>query len=114
MVNYPAPSFPGGIVFTVKRLGERNRHGTRGPGTSHTIGPCDVKWLSSTESNVEGEQISVSAQITAPVGSDVLPADEIEHPDGRVFRIDGEVTAKAPNPFTGWATGVRFVITHER
>lgn len=113
MVNYPAPSFPGGTVLTVKRLGERKRHGTRAPGTEHRIGPCDVKWLSSTESNVEGEQISVSAQITAPVGSDVLPSDEIAHPDGRIFRIDGDIDAPV-NPFTGWGTGVRFVITHER
>lgn len=113
MVNYPSPTFPGGIVFTVKRLGERKRHGVRDPGTEHNIGPCDVKWSANTEFNTEGEQISVSAQITAPVGSDVLAPDEIVHPDGRVFRIDGEIE-KPVNPFTGWATGVRFTITHER
>lgn len=113
MVNYPAPSFPGGMVLTVKREGARNRHGTRAPGTSHTIGPCDVKWLGNTEFNTEGEQISVSAQITAPVGSDVVATDTIAHPDGRVFRIDGDIETPT-NPFTGWATGVRFTITHER
>ena len=113
MVNYPAPSFPGGIVLTVKRSGERKRHGVRDTGSQHTIGPCDVKWLANTEYNTEGEQISVSAQITAPVGSDVLPSDEIEHPDGRIFRIDGDIETPT-NPFTGWATGVRFTATHER
>ena len=113
MVNYPAPSFPGGTVLTVKRLGERKRHGVRDTGSQHTIGPCDVKWLANTEYNTEGEQISVTAQITAPVGSNVKATDSILFPDDREFRIDGDIETPT-NPFTGWATGVRFTATHER
>lgn len=114
MVNYPARTYPNGTMLTVVRRGAEDIHGDRTVASTHPIGPCDIKWLSSTEDNTEGEQIRVSAQVTAPAGSDVTSVDAIMHSDGRKFRIDGEVTALAPNPFTGWATGVRFIITHER
>lgn len=114
MVNYPAPTFPAGTVLTVVRQGVADIHGDRLPGAMHTIGPCDLKWFGNREDNSQGEQVAISAQVTAPVGSDVKSTDIITHPDGRKFRIDGEVTTLAPNPFTGWATGVRFVITHAR
>ncbi len=114
MVNYPAPTFPAGTMLTVKRLGARDIHGDRAPGTPHQVGPCDLKWMSSEENHVEGEQIRISANVTAPIGSDVVPTDQIILPDGRECFIDGEVIPLAPNPFTGWATGVRFTITHVR
>lgn len=114
MVNYPARTYPNGTVLTVVRRGEADIHGDRTTDSTHTIGPCDIKWLNTSEDNSEGEQIQITGQVTAPAGSDVLSTDAITHPDGRKFRIDGEVTSLAPNPFTGWATGVRFVITHAR
>ena len=114
MVNYPAPSFPNGTVLTVVRQGARDYRGDRSPSTTHTVGPCDLKWVGNREDNTDGEQVTISAQVTAPAGSDITPSDVILHPDGREFHLDGEVTPLAPNPFTGWATGVRFLITHAR
>ncbi|WP_157224906.1 hypothetical protein [Nocardia thailandica] len=117
MVNYPAPRYPGGTMLTVIRTGTANARDWQGDlvaaaETEHQIGPCDLKWLTDSEDNTSGEQLTLTARVTAPVGSDVLDGDRIRLPDGRVFVIDGQVRL-APNGFTGWVAGVRFVIAKD-
>ncbi|MFF4027003.1 hypothetical protein ACFYY5_29560 [Nocardia elegans] len=114
MVRYQAPKYPRGIKLTVIRhTGEPNWEGDyEGTPTEHQIGPCDLKWLSNTEDNTTGEQLQMLAQITAPAGSDVVAADKVRLPDGRIYVIDGDVKV-APNAFTGWASGVRFRIAKD-
>jgi len=112
-MNYPHPTFPGGIVVTVLRGSDRNWEGDPSESeTTHRVGPCDVKWGTDTEDNTDGEQLVLSARVTAPHGSDVQSGDRIRFPDGRVFVIDGQVR-ETPNPFTGWSTGVRFTIAKD-
>ncbi|WP_280762102.1 hypothetical protein [Prescottella agglutinans] len=48
------------------------------------------------------------AQITAPVGSDVIANDFLRF-EGERYSIDGNIETPR-NGFTGWQTGVRFVI----
>ncbi|MBF6358198.1 hypothetical protein IU449_27250 [Nocardia higoensis] len=110
MVTYQHPTFPGGTMLTVIRDPETDWQGDPMAGASpeHQIGPCDLKWRTDSEDNSKGEVLMLSAQVTAPHGSDVQQGDRIRL-DGRVFVIDGQVR-ETPNPFTGWSTGVRFTI----
>lgn len=118
MVNYAELRFPGGVMLTVVRHGTANERDWRGdyatiPETTHPVGPVDLKWLSDSEDNTKGEVLTRTAQITAPLASDVLAGDTIRVPgvDGD-FAIDGAVRV-APNGFTGWAAGKRFKIAKD-
>ncbi|WP_280389801.1 hypothetical protein [Nocardia wallacei] len=116
MVNYAPPSFPAGVMLTVVRNGTANTRNWEGDfegdDATHSVGPCDLKWLTDTEDNTSGELLVLVGQVTAPHGSDVLEGDRIRFPDGREFVIDGQVR-EVPNPFTGWVTGVRFRIARD-
>lgn len=115
MVTYAHPSYPGGTMLTVLRgSGERDWQGdpVAGAVLEHQIGPCDLKWATDTEDNTRGELLVLTARVTAPHGSDVVESDRLRLPDGRVFVIDGQVR-ETPNGFTGWSTGVRFVIAKD-
>lgn len=114
MVNYAHPTYPGGTMLTVIRPAVADWQGDpeNGSTAEHQIGPCDLKWLTDSEDNTQGELLMLVAQVTAPHGSDVLHRDKIRLPDGRVFVIDGQVR-ETPNGFTGWSTGVRFKIAKD-
>ncbi|MGY1946573.1 hypothetical protein [Nocardia asiatica] len=118
MVNYAAPKYTHGVMLTVVRRGAANARDWQGdfvaPSEStHQIGPCDLKWLTDTEDNTSGELLQRLAQITAPLGSDVLASDRIRVPGiAAEFSIDGAVRV-TPNSFTGWSTGVRFKIAKD-
>lgn len=115
MVTYAHPVYPGGTMLTVlRRASGEDWQGdpTDTEDTPHQIGPCDLKWGTDTEDNSRGELLVLTARVTAPHGSDVQAGDRIRLPDGRVFVIDGQVR-ETPNPFTGWSTGVRFVIAKD-
>ncbi|BAD58769.1 hypothetical protein [Nocardia farcinica] len=114
MVNYRHPAYPGGTILTVLRGAAHNWEGDpASPAVDeHQIGPCDLKWSTDSEDNSKGEQLMLSARVTAPHGADVLASDRIRLPDGREFVIDGQVR-ETPNPFTGWSTGVRFTIAKD-
>ncbi|WP_157119803.1 hypothetical protein [Nocardia xishanensis] len=105
-------------MLTVVRRGTANDRNWEGDyetptESTHQIGPCDMKWLTDTEDNSTGELLQRLAQITAPLGSDVLATDGIRVPGiTEDFVIDGAVRM-TPNPFTGWATGVRFRIAKD-
>ena len=114
MVNYACRRYPAGVMLTVERGAALNWEGdpVNGSVATHTIGPCDLKWLTDSEDNSTGELLMLAAQVTAPHGSDVLQGDKIRHPNGRLFVIDGQVR-ETPNPFTGFSTGVRFRIAKD-
>ncbi|MGW5519996.1 hypothetical protein [Nocardia africana] len=114
MVNYQSPRYTRGIMLTVVRhTGTRNWEGDySGTVTRHKIGPCDIKWLSNTEDNSQGEQLQKLGQVTAPEGSDVLASDGIELPDGRPYVIDGDVDTPR-NSWTHWTPGTRFRIAKD-
>ncbi|WP_280412541.1 hypothetical protein [Nocardia asiatica] len=117
MVNYATPKYPRGTMLTVVRRGAANATDWQGDPigseNTHQIGPCDLKWLTDTEDNTSGELLQRLAQITAPLGSDVLASDRIRVPGiAAEFSIDGAVRV-TPNSFTGWSTGVRFKIAKD-
>ncbi|MFE7745382.1 hypothetical protein [Nocardia sp. NPDC057455] len=118
MVNYAEPQYAHGVMLTVVRRGPANARDWQGDYVAssespHQIGPCDVKWLTDTEDNTSGELLQRLAQVTAPLGSDVLATDRIRVPGiDADFNIDGAVRV-TPNSFTGWATGVRFRIAKD-
>ncbi|WP_280466067.1 hypothetical protein [Nocardia brasiliensis] len=106
------------MMLTVVRHGAANAEDWQGDHetaavTTHVIGPCDLKWLSDSEDNSQGEVLYRLAQITAPHGSDVLASDGIRVPGSSTeYVIDGDVRV-TPNSFTGWSTGVRFRIAKD-
>ncbi|MEV6321377.1 hypothetical protein AB0M45_09295 [Nocardia sp. NPDC051787] len=111
------PDYLHGVMLEVYREGEpdaygdlRDEHGhllDRYAHPSHTIGPCAISWTSSEE-YIDGETITIAAQVTAPVDSDVVPTDRV-NVAGQPFRIVGAILTPR-NPFTGWSPGVRFRI----
>ncbi|MFE5290337.1 hypothetical protein ACFRAQ_35755 [Nocardia sp. NPDC056611] len=118
MVNYAPARYPHGTMLTVVRRGPANARDWQGDHvtqveTTHPIGPVDLKWLTDTTDTETGGLVQRLAQITAPVGSDVLSTDSIRVPGiAYEFAIDGEVRV-APNGFTGWVPGVRFKIAKD-
>ncbi|MGW4769867.1 hypothetical protein ACWEO2_17705 [Nocardia sp. NPDC004278] len=111
------PDYPHGVMLEIYREGQSDAYGDlrdadgqlldRYAPPSHSIGPCAISW-STSEEYIDGETIQTAAQVTAPTGSDVLPADRVKV-DGQPFRIVGDVL-RPRNPFTGWSPGVRFRI----
>ncbi|WP_109523566.1 MULTISPECIES: hypothetical protein [Nocardia] len=111
------PQYPFGVMVEVYREGEADAYGDlrdadgqlldRYAHPSHTIGPCPISWTTGEE-YVDGEMITVAAQLTAPLGSDILATDRVKV-DGQPFRIVGAILTPT-NPLTGWSPGHRFRI----
>ncbi|MET8430159.1 hypothetical protein [Nocardia sp. NPDC004860] len=118
MVNYAPARYPHGTMLTVVRRGTANARDWQGDhvtatATTHQIGPVDLKWLTDSTDASTGDLLQRLAQITAPLGSDVLASDGIRVPGvAHEFVIDGEVRV-AQNGYTGWAPGVRFKIAKD-
>ncbi|WP_238840655.1 hypothetical protein [Prescottella equi] len=118
VVNYPPPTFPGGVMLLVERPGVADRHGDMRDANNNLIdpnnlptepiGPCDLKWIDNGENNTDGEQRIHRAQITAPVDAVVAADDHIRF-DGDRYSIEGDIE-RPRNGFTGWQSGVRFII----
>lgn len=111
------PAYPHGAMIEIYREGEPDAYGDlrdadgqlldRYAHLSHIIGPCAISWTTSEE-YIDGETITVAAQVTAPVGSDVQAADRAKIA-GDPFRIVGAIVTPL-NPITGWSPGTRFRI----
>ncbi|MBF6333327.1 hypothetical protein [Nocardia transvalensis] len=114
-----SPAYPHGVMLEIYREGTPDAYGDlrdadgrlldRYARPSHSIGPCAISWIT-TEIYVDGEIIEITAQVTAPAGSDVRFADRVKV-NGRPFRIVGDILIPR-NSFTGWSPGVRFRIAH--
>lgn len=112
------PEYPHGVMVEIYREGEPDAYGDlrdangqlldRYARLSHIIGPCAISWIT-TEEYIDGETITLAAQVTAPVGSDVQTADRVKI-EGMPFRIVGAIT-DSRNPMTGWSPGRRFRVT---
>ncbi|WP_280455885.1 hypothetical protein [Nocardia brasiliensis] len=109
------PTYPHGVMIEIYREGEPDAYGDlrdadgqlldRYAHLSHTIGPCAISWTTSEE-YIDGETITIAAQVTAPTGSDVRSTDRVKIA-GEPFRIVGAVLVPR-NSFSGWSPGGRF------
>lgn len=103
--------FPYAVTLTVQRR-TRDRFGDWSDTTTHTIPGCALSPQNNGENVSAGRRDTVTTAmlVHAPFGSDVRPSDTVSLEDGTVWEVDGDTTSYS-SPFTGWAPGMRFLIT---
>lgn len=101
-----------GDTVTVLRRGGRDRHGDHAGFTeSHTITGVGVDWTGTgSAASLEPagelrETVVIDAVLFLPYGADLLATDQVELPDGLVYRVVGK-PMPARNPLTGRAFGI--------
>jgi len=106
----PGAPFRNGQTLTVIRR-TRDAYGDYTSRSTHAVPGCAVTRRSTLETTEGGARATVVTRlwVYAPPGSDVVPSDLVELPDGTRWNVDGDARTYA-SPFTGWAPAHRFAL----
>lgn len=102
--------FPHGITVTVRRT-PKDRYGDATDTTSsHAIEGCGWWPEGSTEDTDRRDTVVTRRRLATPPDPDLLPADEVEFPDGTRWDVHGAVEPWN-SPLTGWKPGATALLT---
>ena len=106
----PGAPFTHGQTLTVIRR-TRDDYGDFTATSRHPVPGCAVTRRSTVETTEGGARETVVTRlwVHAPPGSDVIPSDLVELPDGTKWNVDGDARTYQ-SPFTGWAPAHRFAL----
>lgn len=88
------------ITVTVHRT-TRDPFGDLVDTGAHTVGGCGLLRHATTEDRDQRDQVTETATLALPAGSDIRATDDVSLPDGSRWHVDGRPHVPH-SPITGW------------